>query len=69
MNRVLKHHLFTRMDDAQNDLVYAEQVKEEPEVLTRMAEIVSLYRGILNPITPTANDETAFIASESPPSP
>jgi hypothetical protein len=66
MNRVLKHHLFTRMDDAQNDLVYAEQVKEEPEILTRMAEIVSLYRGILNPVLPTADDPSAFIGAESP---
>ena len=66
MNRMLRHHLWTRLDDCQNDLAHAEQVKEEPEILTRLAEIVSLYKGILNPITPTADDESAFIGPELP---
>lgn len=52
MNRNLKHHLWTRLDDAQNDLKYGEQVEEDAEILVRMAEIVALYKSILNPITP-----------------
>ena len=69
MNRILKHHLFTRLDDCQNDLAMAELAGEDAEVLTRMAQIVSLFKGILNPVTPTADDASAFIANETANSP
>jgi hypothetical protein len=62
MNKILKRHLWTDHDRAQDNLALAEQMREEPEILTRLAEIVALYKSVLNPITPTADNPEAFIS-------
>lgn len=61
MNRQVKHNLWALHDFTQNTLVLAEQMKEDPDVLTRIAEIVSIYKQIVNPILPDPNDPATFI--------
>ena len=66
MNKQFKRRVWALHDFSQDTHALGEQMGEDPEILTRLAQAIALFSSITNPITPTADDPTAFIASESP---
>ena len=66
MNKAFKHRVWALHDFTDDTRVLGEQYREDPEILTRLAQATALFKSIVNPITPTADDPSAFIDSESP---
>jgi hypothetical protein len=66
MNKTFKRQVWSLHDFTQNAHALGEQMGEDPEVLTRLAQIISLFSSIVSPITPTADDPSAFIPNPMP---